>query len=66
MMWHGRVIRLTMYLASMGIKTPFDVARPQHIAHIVEGPDVHGWIIAALMREMTGLEGQATFESCGE
>ena len=62
MLKHGSVIRPTIYLASMDIKTAFDVARPKHIAQIMEGHDVRGWIIAALFREMAGLEGQATFE----
>ena len=31
MMRHGNVIRPTMYLASMDIKTSFVVARPKHI-----------------------------------
>ena len=62
MMRHRSVIRPTMYLASMDIKMAFDVARPKHIARIVEDHDVHGWIIAAFLREMAGLEGQATFE----
>ena len=51
-----------MYLASMDIKTAFDVARPKHFARIMEDHNVHGWIIAALLREMAGLEGHATFE----
>ena len=44
-----------MYLASMDIKTAFDVARPKHIARIMEDHNVRGWIIAALSREMAGL-----------
>ena len=50
-------------LASMDIKTAFDVARPKHIAKNMDDHDVHGWIIAALLREIAGLEGQAIFES---
>ena len=61
-MRHGSVIRRTMYLESMDIKTAFDVARPEHIAKIMDDHDVHGWIIAALLREMAGLEGLAMFE----
>ena len=69
MMWHGSVMRPTLYLASMDIKTAFDVARPEHISKIMNIHDVHGWIIAALLREMAallremaGLEGQARGE----
>ena len=46
----------------MDIMAVFDVARPKHIAKIMGDQDVHGWITAALLREMAGLEGQATFE----
>ena len=53
----------TMYLAGMDIETAFDVARPKRIAKIVGDHDVHGWMIAALLREIAGLEGQATFEN---
>ena len=62
MLKHGSVIRPTMYLANMDIKTVFDVARPKHIARIMEDHNAHGWIIATLLREMTGSEGQAVFE----
>ena len=65
MIKHGSVIRPTMYLASMDIKTDFDVARPKHIARIMEGHTVHGWIIAALLSETAGLEGLAMLE-CAE
>ena len=34
----------------------------KHIAPLVEDHSVHGWNIAALLREMAGLEGQALFE----
>ena len=54
-MSHGSVIRPTMYLASMDTNTAFDVARPKHIAKIMGDHDVHGWIVAASLREMAGL-----------
>ena len=44
-------------------KMAIDAARPKHIAKCMEDHDVHGWIIAALLREMGGLEGQAKLES---
>ena len=56
------MIRPTMYSANMDIKTALDVAGPKHIARILEDQDVHGWIIAAFLREMAGFEGQATVE----
>ena len=52
-----------MYQASMDIKTAFDVTKPKRIARIMEEHNVYGWTIAALLREMAGLEGQALFES---
>ena len=52
---HGSVVRPTMYLASMDIKTAFDEARPRHVPEIMENHDTHGWLIAVLLREMSGL-----------
>ena len=51
-----------MYWASVDIKTVFDVARPKHIAKILGDQDVHGLITAAVLREVAGLDGQATFK----
>ena len=61
MLRHGSVVRSTCNFASMGIKTAFDDARPRHVAKIMESHNTHGWIIASLLREMDGLEGQAMF-----
>ena len=44
------------------IKTAFDEARPRHVAKIMESHNTHGWIVSALLREMSGLEGQAMFK----
>ena len=62
-MRHGSEKRPTMHLASMVIKTAFDVARPKHIVKIMGDQDVHGWIRAAFLREMASLERLATFEA---
>ena len=61
-MRHGTVVRPTMYLASLDIKTAFDEATPKHVAKIMGNRNTHGWIIAALLREMSRLSGKATFE----
>ena len=61
--WHGSEKRPTMHIASMDIKTASDMARPKRTARIMGAQDVHGWITAALIREMTGLDGHATFEN---
>ena len=34
--WHGSEKRPAMYVASVDIKTALDVARPQHIARVLE------------------------------
>ena len=60
-MWHGEK-RTSMYLASVDIKMVFDVPRPTPTANNMGDQEVHGWITAASLREMAGLEGQATFE----
>ena len=38
MLRHGSVVRSTMYMASMDIKTAFDESRPRHVAKIMEKP----------------------------
>ena len=48
------VVRPTMYLASLDIKTAFDEAKPKHVAKIMDNHNTHRWIIAALLREMSG------------
>ena len=54
-MKHGTVVRPTMYLASLDIKTSFDEAESKHVAKILDGHNTHGWLIEALLREMSGL-----------
>ena len=51
-----------MCVASMDIKTAFRVARPKHIANIMDSRNIHGWIVAALLRKMAHVEGKADFE----
>ena len=62
MLKHVSVIRPTMFWTSLDIKTAFDGARPSHVAKIMENHDTHGWLIAALLREVSGLEGKVMFE----
>ena len=38
MIRYGSVIRATMHVASMDVMPTFDVARPKHIARIMEEP----------------------------
>ena len=63
MVRHGTVVRPTMLLASLDIKTAFDEAKPKHVARILADHNTHGWLIAALSREMSRLSGTASFES---
>ena len=60
--WRGSEKR-PMYLASRDIETAFDAARPRRMAKIVVNQDVHGWITAALSRELAGMEGD--LRTCG-
>ena len=62
-MKHGTVVRPTMYMASLDIRTAFDEAKPKHVARILDDHNTHGWLIAAFLREMSGLSGTASFES---
>ena len=62
-MRHSSEKRATMYVARVDIKTVFDVARPKPIADNVGDQEVHGWVTAALLREMARLDGHATFEN---
>ena len=64
MLKRGSVIRPTMFMASLDIKTAFDEARPRHIAKIMKSHKKHGWLIAAFLREMSGLEGKAMSQMC--
>ena len=61
-MKHSTVAR-TMYLASLNKRTAFDEAKQKHVAGILDDHNTHGWLIAALLREMSGLSGTASCES---
>ena len=41
-----------MYMASMDVKSAFAVARPKHSANYEGEQGTHGWIAAALLRDM--------------
>ena len=38
-------------------------AKPKHVPNILDDHNTHGWLIAALLRVMSGLSGMASFES---
>ena len=48
-------------LGQHGHQGSLDEARPNHVSKIMENHDTRGWLIAALLREMGGLEGNAMF-----
>ena len=48
-------------VANLDINTAFDEAKPKHVAKIMDNHHTHGWIIVALLREMSGLSGKAIF-----
>ena len=52
----------TMYLASMDIKTVFDVARPKHIVNFFLRSRRSRMDYSGFLHEVASLEGQATFE----
>ena len=58
-MKHGTVLRPTMCMTSLDIKTDFDEAKPKYVAKIMDSQNTHGWIITAHLREMSGLSGKA-------
>ena len=41
-MQHGTVVRPTMYMASLDIKTAFDEAKSKHVAKIMDSHNTHG------------------------
>ena len=49
-MRHGTVVRPTMYMACLDIKTAFDEAKPKRVAKVMDDHNTHEWIIAALLR----------------
>ena len=52
-----------MYMASLDVKTAFDVAKPS-VSKILSLIGTHGHVVAALLAEMQDLKGSACFENC--
>ena len=53
-----------MYMASLDVKTAFDVARPSVVSKILSFIVSHGHVVAALLAEMQDVKGSACFETC--
>ena len=52
----------TVYMASLDVKTAFDVARPSVVSKILSLIGTHGHVVAALLAEMQDVKGSACFE----
>ena len=53
----------TAFVASLDVKTAFDVAMPLVVSKILTLTGVHGHLTAALLAEMQDLRGSACFET---
>ena len=60
----GKFRYKTMYMASLDVKTAFDVARPSVVSKILSLIGTHGHVVAALLAEMQDVKGSACFETC--
>ena len=60
----GKFRYKTMYMASLDVKTAFDVARPSVVSKILSIIGTHGHVVAALLAEMHNVKGSACFENC--
>ena len=57
----GKFKYRTMYMASMDVKTAFDVAKPSVVSKILSLIGTHGHVVAALLAEMQDVKGSACF-----
>ena len=60
----GKFRYKTMYMASLDVKTAFDVARPSVVSKVLSLIGTHGHLVAALFAEMQDVKGSACFENC--
>ena len=60
----GKFRYKTMYMASLDVKTAFDVARPSVVSKILSLIGTHDHVVAALLAEMQNVKGSACFENC--
>ena len=54
----------TMFMASLDVKTAFDVAKPLVVSKILSLIGAHGHVVAALLAEMQDVKGSACLENC--
>ena len=56
--WEPRKFRYnTLYMASLDVKTTFDVARPSVVSEILTLIGTHGLVVAAILAEMQDVKG---------
>ena len=60
----GKFKYKTMYMASLDVKTAFDVAKPSVVSKILSLTGTHGHVVAALLADMQDVKGSACFEKC--
>ena len=60
----GKFKYKTMYMASLDVKTAFDVAKPSVVSQILSLIGTHGHVVSALLPEMQDMKGSAWFENC--
>ena len=51
-------------MASLHVKTAFDVAKPSAVSHIMTSNDTNGYLVAAFLEEMKDVRGSACIENC--
>ena len=59
----GRNRYNTAFVASLDVKTAFDVAKPSMVSKILTLTGVHGHLTAPLLAEMQEVRGSASFEN---
>ena len=57
------LIHNTALMASLGVKTAFDVAKPFRVSKIVTLTRVHGHLTVALLAEIQDVRGSASFQN---
>ena len=53
----------TAFMASLDVKTAFDVAKPSVVSRLLTLTDVHGHLTAALLSEMQDVRGSSCLEN---
>ena len=54
----------TAFVASLNVRTAFDVAKPSVVSTILTCMEIHNPVVAALLEEVKNVRGSACFETC--